>query len=382
MNAPAQEFQTAPFWKRPIEIGRHGVRFGAAAPTVSLRLSAKARAAIIRQLATLCAVMPVTDAVQTLLRQAGRREAPILQRTHRALQAGSSLAAALPPAVFPPEVRATIAAGEASGRLPLLLERLADVLDSQVALRTRLLATLSYPCLLILIALGVVLAMLLFVVPEIASQIGGSGAELPRLTQFVVAASAFIGRWWALLLALPLLALLALLLWRRQGDNRLRVDAALLRLPGIGGWLAGIEAVRWARLLATMLAAGLPLAEAMQLVQPTMRNRAWRQATLRMTAEIRAGTSLSASLALLPRAPELLLALARSGESAGRLTLLLDSAATTLDRQLADRSRTLLALAEPLIIVGLGLVVGVIILAVLLPILELNTLAAAGIGGA
>lgn len=370
-----------PLWKRPIRVSRRGIGF-AGARAAPLRLSPKRRAALIRQLATLCAVMPVTDAVPTLARQASGREAPVLARLHRALQAGSPLAAALPPAVFPPEIRATIAAGEASGQLPLLLNRLADVLDAEVTLRARLISTLAYPCLLLLIATGVILAMLLFVVPQIAAQISSSGAPLPQITRSVIAISAFVTRWWALLLALPLAAVALALLWRRHPDNRARADAALLRLPLAGPWLASIEAVRWARLLATMLAAGLPLAEAMQLVQPTLRNRAWRQATLRMTAEIRAGASLSASLNLLPRAPELLLALARSGESAGRLTPLLDSAAATLDRQLADRSRTLLALAEPLIIVGLGLVVGLIILAVLLPILELNTLAGAGIGGA
>lgn len=369
-----------PWWKRPIHISRRGIGFGAA--VAPLRLSARGRAALIRQLATLCAVMPVTDAVQTLARQAGGRDGAVLQRMHRALQAGSPLAAALPPAAFPPEVRATIAAGEASGQLPLLLNRLAEVLEAEVALRARLVSTLAYPCLLLLIAIGVILAMLVLVVPQIAAQISSSGVPLPRITRLVIATAALVGRWWALGLALPLAALALLLLWRRRPANRRRVDAALLGLPLVGRWLAAIEAVRWARLLATMLAAGLPLAEAMQLVQPTLRNRAWRHATLRLTAEIRAGASLSASLGLLPRAPELLLALARAGESAGRLTPLLDSAAATIDRQLADRSRTLLALVEPLIIVALGLVVGLIILAVLLPILELNTLAGAGIGGA
>lgn len=378
MNAPAQNL---PFWKRPIRIDRHGIRFAEHAPDSALSLSRPARAALIRQLATLTAVMPVSDAVQTLARQQGPgKQQQVLQRMNRALLGGSPLAAALPPRIFPAEIRATVAAGEASGQLPLLLDRLADTLDADIQLRSKLLSTLAYPALLLLIAVAVILIMLLFVVPDIAAQLTGSGAELPGLTIIVLAASALVQRFWSLIVGLPLLLGLLLWLWRRQAERRLAFDRALLRLPFIGPWLASIEAIRWARLLATMLAAGLPLAEAMQMTAPTLGNHAWQQAVLRMTSEIRAGASLSASLALLPAAPPLLLSLARAGETAGRLAPLLDSAATSLDRQLADRSRTILTLAEPVIIVVLGLLVGLIILAVLLPILELNTLAGAGIG--
>lgn len=129
-----------------------------------------------------------------------------------------------------------------------------------------------------------------------------------------------------------------------------------------------------------MLGAGLPLAEALQITSPTLGNSGWREATTKMVAQVRAGSSLSATLPLLPNPPGLLVSLVQSGESSGRLAPLLDSAATSLDRQLSDRSRTLLALAEPAIIVILGGMVGVIILAVLLPILELNTLAGTSIG--
>lgn len=325
--------------------------------------------------------MPVTDAVATLARQPGNgAEQEVLQRMNRALQAGSPLHASLPPSAFPAEVRSTIAAGEASGRLPLLLNRLADTMEAQVALRSRLISTLAYPALLLLVAVGVILAMLLFVVPGIAGQLTGSGQPLPVLTRAVLAVSQFVQDWWALLLALPLLAALSLMLWLKRPGSRERFDRWLLSLPGLGNWLSMLDAVRWSRLLSTMLSAGLPLAEAMHITTPTLANAAWREATARMTAQIRAGASLSATLPLLPRAPALLVSLARSGESSGRLAPLLESAATSIDRQLADRSRTILALAEPAIIVVLGGLVGLIILAVLLPILELNTLAGAGIG--
>lgn len=341
----------------------------------------QARATLVRQLATLTAVMPITDAVATLARQPGTdAERDVLHRMNRALQAGSPLHAALPPSVFPPEVRATIAAGEASGRLPLLLNRLADTMEAQVALRSRLVSTLAYPALLLVVAVGVILAMLLFVVPGIAGQLSGSGQPLPLLTRMVLGLSGFVQRWWLLLVALPLMLALALAVWLRRPGNRLRFDRRLLHLPGLGGWLSALEAVRWSRLLSTMLVAGLPLAEAMHITTPTLANHAWREATGRMAAQIRAGSSLSATLPLLPRPPALLVSLVQSGESSGRLAPLLESAATSLDRQLADRSRTILALAEPAIIVILGGLVGLIILAVLLPILELNTLAGAGIG--
>ncbi|MCG2842736.1 type II secretion system F family protein [Sandaracinobacter sp. RS1-74] len=385
--APAGTAKPAdlPFWKRPIHFGKGGISLGSgngpAAAGGIPKLGAQARSTLIRQLATLTAVMPVTDAVATLARQPGREaERQVLQRTNRALQAGSPLAASLPPSVFPAEVRSTIAAGEASGRLPLLLNRLADTMEAQVALRSRLISTLAYPLLLLMVAIGVILAMLLFVVPGIAEQLTGSGQTLPLLTRIVLALSGFVQSWWWLLLAVPLVAGLGLYLWLKRPGNRQRFDRALLDLPGIGGWLSALEAVRWSRLLATMLSAGLPLAEAMHITAPTLSNSAWREATNRMTQQVRAGSSLSATLGLLPNPPGLLVSLVQSGESSGRLAPLLESAASSLDRQLSDRSRTILALAEPAIIVVLGGLVGLIILAVLLPILELNTLAGAGIG--
>jgi general secretion pathway protein F len=388
MNAPLRPAKGAgdlPFWKRPIHIGPKKAdpsapRLGAQA-RAEPRLGAQARATMIRQLATLAAVMPISDAVATLARQPGKEsDRLVLQRTNRALQAGSSLAAALPASAFPPEVKATIAAGEASGRLALLMGRLADTLEAQVALRSRLISSLAYPALLMLVAVGVIIAMLLFVVPAIADQLTGSGQALPLLTRLILGLSNAVQRWWWLLLLIPQLAGLGLWQWRRQAGNRARMDSWLLGLPGLGGWLSALEAVRWSRLLATMLSAGLPLAEALQITSPTLGNMAWREATAKMVAQVRAGSSLSATLPLLPNPPGLLVSLVQSGESSGRLAPLLDSAATSLDRQLSDRSRTLLALAEPAIIVILGGMVGVIILAVLLPILELNTLAGASIG--
>ncbi len=375
MNAPSRTVMKAepalPFWKQPI-------RFGAAAP----RLKPQARATLIRQLATLAAVMPISDAVATLARQPGKgAEKAALAATHRAVQAGVPLAAALPPASFSADIKATIAAGEASGRLPLLLNRLADSLEAQAALRSRLLAALAYPALLIVVALAVIIAMLVFVVPSIAEQLADSGQPLPLLTRAVLGASGFLAQWGVLIGALVLAFAGAFFLALRREPSRARIDRWLLRLPGIGRWISELEAVRWARLLSTMSAAGLPLAEALSLTAPTLGNAEWRDSTRKIAAQVRAGSSLSAALPLLPNPPGLLLALAQSGEASGRLAPLLDSAAITLDRQLSDRSRTALALAEPLIILVLGAVVGLIILAVLLPILQLNTLAGSNLGG-
>lgn len=369
-----------PFWKRPIRFQKSAGP-GAAADRELPKLGAQGRSTMIRQLATLSAVMPISDAVATLARHPGREnERQVLQRTNRALQGGATLANALPASAFPPEVKATIAAGEASGRLPVLLNRLADTLEAQVALRSRMVAALAYPALLILVALGVIVAMLLFVVPGIAEQLTGSGQPLPLLTRMVLGVSQFVQGWWLLMFMLVTAAGGGLHLWLKRPGNGARFDAWLLRLPGIGGWISALESVRWARLLSTMLSAGLPLAEALAITAPTLGNQSWREATNRIAAQVRAGSSLSATLSLLPNPPGLLLALAQSGEASGRLSPLLESAASSLDRQLSDRSRTVLALAEPAIIVVLGGLVGLIILAVLLPIVELNTLAGAAVG--
>ncbi|QMW21743.1 type II secretion system F family protein [Sandaracinobacteroides saxicola] len=346
----------------------------AAAPA----LRPKARALFIRKLATLTAVMPVSEAVATLVRQPGRPAMrAVMAATHRGLQSGAALSAALPAASFPADIRATVAAGENAGRLPLLLTRLAETLEADIALRGKLLAALAYPALLLLVAVAVVVAMLWFVVPAIAEQLTASGATLPAITRAVLALSDFIRAWGWVLALMLLLGMLGLLLVARSDAARRRRDALLLRLPLLGGWLAELEAVRWARMLGTMVAAGLPLAEALLLIVPTLKNGAWAEATRQMAARVRGGASLSATLVLLPRAPDLLVALTQSGEAAGRLAPLLDSAATTLDREIGDRTRTLLALIEPAVIVLLGGAVGLIILSVLLPILQLNQLAGA-----
>ncbi len=349
----------------------------APAPRRPPRLSPQRRAVMVRQLATLAAVMPISDAVATLARQEGdRAEKAVLAATHRALQAGSPLARALPAEAFPAHVRGTVAAGEQSGRLALLLARLADTLEAEVSLRSRLLAALAYPALLLVVAGGVIAAMLVFVVPGIAEQLTGSGQPLPLITRAVLAASAFLGAWGLPILLLMLLAAGLLWLLLQAPARRARFDAALLRVPGLGPWLAAVEAVRWSRLLGTMAGAGLPLAEALELTAPTLGNAAWREGTQAIALRVRSGASLSSGLGLLPCAPPLLLSLARSGEASGRLAPLLEGAAVTLDQQLADRSRAVLALAEPLIIVVMGGIVGLIIVAVLLPILQLNQLAA------
>jgi general secretion pathway protein F len=349
-----------------------------AAPARGLSLDARSRAVLVRNLATLAQVMPVAEAVAALARQPGRAKAKaVLAATHRALQGGQPLGQALPPRAFPADIRATVAAGESAGRLPAVLNRLADGLESDQALRGRLLAALAYPALLLTVAVGVVAAMLVWVVPAIAAQLADSGQELPGLTRGVLALSAFVRGWGWLMLLLIAAAGVGLWLVRRRPEGRAAVDRAWLRAPVVGPWLAALESIRFARLLGTMAGAGLPLAEALLLVVPTLRNAAWADATRRIAAEVRAGRSLSQSIGLLPRAPDILPALVSSGEAAGRLAPLLDSAATTLDRELADRTRAALALVEPAIILLLGGAVGLIILAVLLPILQLNQLAGA-----
>ncbi|WP_448585948.1 type II secretion system F family protein [Thermaurantiacus sp.] len=345
-------------------------------------LGRSARAALVRELATLVAVMPISEAVDTLARQGRRgREAAVLRETNRALQAGRPLALALPGAAFPPDIRATIAAGEASGRLPALLNRLADSLEADLALRSKLVSALAYPALLLVVALAVVVVMLAFVVPGIAEQYAGTGTELPGLTRAVLTVAGVLAGWgWLLALALGA-GLVALLVAVRRERGRHALDRVLLALPVAGRFVAASEAVRFARLLAVMLAAGLPLAEALHLLAPALGTRPWRAATQTIAAEVRAGRSFSDALSHLPRAPGLLLSLARSGELSGRLAALLESAAGALDRELADRSRTFVSLLEPLIIVVLGGLVGMIILAVLLPILKLNALTGQAIGG-
>ncbi|PAL21856.1 type II secretion system inner membrane protein GspF [Sphingopyxis sp. GW247-27LB] len=342
------------------------------------RLSAKELALFTRQLATLAEVAPLEEALRTLTRQSEAESARlVIGDVHAGLLEGRRLADAMARQApsFPPLYRAMVAAGETTGSLTVILARLADLLERQAEVRGKLVAALAYPLVLAVVAIGVVAALMIFVVPRVVEQFTDVGQQLPFLTRAVIALSSFAANWWWLIALLIAAAAFGWVSAMRRPAFKARVDARLLRLPLIGRLLRDLYAARFARTLSTMVSSRLPLVEGLRLTVPTIRNAALAGATAGLVDQVRAGGSLSAALRDAGVFPPLLVYMTASGESAGRLEQMLERAADYLEREFDRFTAASMALLEPVIIVVMGSCVALIILAILLPILQLQNLA-------
>lgn len=350
---------------------------GLGAPVLAPRLSARQLALFTRQLASLITVCPIEEGLRTIARQTERpRARSILAQVHAGVVEGLPLAVAMERQArsFPPVYRALVAAGEQSGSLPAIADRVADLLERQAQVRGRVLAALAYPLMLALVALAVVAALMIWVVPRVVEQFDASGRQLPVLTRAVIGLSRFLADWWWAL-ALGLIATV-LALWRGWQDARFRLaaDGLLLRLPLLGRLVRDVHAAALARTLATMIEARLPLVDGLRLSARTVGNRVQAARLEAITAQVRAGASLSTALRESSGFPPLLVYLAASGEAAGQLGPMLERAADYLDREFEAFTATAMALLEPAIIIVMGAAVALIILSILLPILQLQTL--------
>ncbi len=341
------------------------------------RLNSRQLAMFTRQLATLIEVAPLEEALRTLRRQSeGAWVQAIIGDVHAGVLEGRRLADAMAaqPSSFPPLYRAMVAAGEATGALGAILQRVATLLERQAEVRSKLLATLAYPIVLALVAMAVVALLMIFVVPKVVEQFDDSGQRLPTLTRLVIALSDFAANWWWAVLAVLALVALAVARAMRVPAVKLRVDGWLLRLPLAGRLQRDLHAARFARTLATMVDSRLPLVEGLRLTIPTIRNAVLAQATGTLVEQVRAGGSLSAGMRASGLFPPLLTYMVASGESAGRLGVMLERAADYLEREFDRFTATSMALLEPAIIVIMGSLVALIILSILLPILQLQSL--------
>lgn len=342
------------------------------------KLGAKQLTLFTRQLATLAQVSPLEEALRTLSRQAEREELQrILAEVHAGVVEGRRLADAMArePKSFPPLYRAMVAAGESTGTLPQILDRLANLLERQAQVRGKVLSTLAYPIVLAVVAAFVVFALMIFVVPKVVEQFEDVGQELPLLTRIVIGLSNFLSNWWWALLILIAVGILLGGRALKEEGLRMKFDAFLLRLPLIGRLIRDLHAARMARTLSTMVASRLPLLEGLRLTTETVHNRVLRSASADIAETVRTGGSLSGALRKAGVFPPLLVYLAASGEASGRLDMMLERAADYLEREFDSFTSTALSLLEPAIIVVMGAVVALIVLSILLPILQLDTLA-------
>ena len=341
------------------------------------RLNAKQLTLFTRQLSSLAQVSPLEEALRTISRQSEQPHVrQILTEVHAGVVEGQRLSEAMrrDGNSFPPLYRAMIAAGEGAGTLPLITERLAVLLERQAEMRGKLIGALAYPAILSLVAILVVMGLMVSVVPRVVEQFDNVDQQLPLITRIVIGISAFLANYyWVIIIAVILGGLLFVQALKRPAF-RLSVDRNVLRIPLFGKLLRNLHAARMARTLATMVASRLPLLEGLRLTGGTIRNKVLSAANDDIVESVRSGGSLSGAMRTSGVFPPLLVYLTASGESAGQLDTMLERAAEYLEREFDNFTSTALSLLEPLIIVAMGGVVAVIILAILLPILQLQNL--------
>jgi general secretion pathway protein F len=335
-------------------------------------------ALLTRQLATLVrAGLPMDEALAALTEQseAARLRGVVLALRARVME-GQTLAAALSefPDSFPEIYRASVAAGEHSGRLDQVLERLADLAERRDSLRRRLLAALSYPLLLTLVSLAVVAGLMVHVVPEVVGVFAGMGQALPWPTRALLVISGALRDYGAWLLLAAAMALVACVLMLRRPQWRARWQGLQLRLPLIGRLLRTAESARLTRTLAVLVAAAVPLLEALRLAAQGVALMPMREALLHASQRVREGVPFARALAVGGVFPPIVLRLVASGEKSGRLDEMLERAAEQQENELDAVLGVMTAVLGPLVILLVGALVLFIVLAVLLPIFELNTL--------
>jgi len=276
------------------------------------------------------------------------------------------------PREFSPIYVAVIGAGEQSGNLGLVLERLADDLEQRQALQQKLVGAALYAAIVTLVAIVIVVFLVSYVVPQVANVFAGTKRALPILTVAMLALSAFFRNYgWLMLIAIVVAAVGARMALARAAIRE-RFDAAWLNLPLVGKLARGYNAARFASTLAMLATAGVPILRALQAASETLSNSAMRADALDALVLVREGAPLASALAQKKRFPGIVSMFARLGEQTGTLPLMLQRAATQLGAEVQRRAMHLATILEPLLIVAMGGVVMLIVLAVLMPIIQLN----------
>src|SRR6267378_1312928 len=358
----------------PLEVGTAEAKRGG----IRRRFSEAELALATRQLASLLAAgLPVAQALSATIEQAevnAVRE--VLAAVRSDVFAGHRLAEALGqfPREFPDVYRASVAAGEDSGELAGVMERLANYLEERLALRGKVLAAFLYPAVVTAVAFAIVIFLMTYVVPQVVEVFANTRQGLPWPTRILLGITWFIrvAGLWVLLAAV--VAAFGVRAWLRLPGRRLVIDRWLLGLPLFGRILRGVDTARFASTLAILTGAGVPLLRALDAARATLANSVLAAAVGEIIEAVREGQPLAAALGRLKVFPPVLVHLAASGEATGQLAPMLERAATNLSREAERRALALSTLLEPLLILAMGAIVLGIVLAVLMPIIEINQL--------
>jgi general secretion pathway protein F len=344
-----------------------GLRRGISASDLSL---------LTRQLATLVkAGLPLEEALLAVSQQSEKpRVQSIMLGVRGKVMEGHTLADGLGefPKVFPEIYRSTVSAGESSGRLDGVLERLADYTENREVTRQKVLGALLYPIVLSIICLGIVTGMMVYVVPKVIEVFESSKGTLPFATQVLIFVSDFLRNYGLYLVIAIVAAGFAFVYWLKSPDNRRRWHRLLLKLPLFGRLLRGFNTARFTRTFSILTASAVPVLEAMRIAGEVVTNLPMRDAVAAAAARVREGAPIGRSLASSKLFPPMTVHLISSGESSGELDNMLDRAATNQERELDSMMGALVGLLGPLLIVAMGMFVMGIVFAMLMPIFQMN----------
>lgn len=340
--------------------------------------NARQLATITRQIATLVGSdIPIEESLRLVATQS---EVPainsLLLNVRGAILDGRSFAAALGqyPRAFPDFYRASVAAGEQSGKLTHVLNHLAEFVETRHANGQKLQLALLYPALLAAVSFGMMVLLMVYVVPDIVRVFVSRGADLPFLTRALIAMSAFIQNYGLIVVIAALAGFVLFGRWNRRPENRLRVHRWFNAHRPFARFSRQFNAARFAGSLATLVESAVPLVEALQAAAAVTPNLWVREKALGVAARVREGVSLRGAMTEAGVFPTMLVAIVASGESSGRLAPALGRASNELQRELDALVSTLVALVEPLVLLVMGGLVLLMVLAILLPIINLNNL--------
>lgn len=342
------------------------------------RMSHAELALLTRQLATLVqAGLPLADALASLARQSRktRLKSVLLQVRARVVE-GHTLAYALGeiPRSFNEMFRATVRAGERSGYLAPVLLRLADYTERSQYTRQKLRMAMIYPMVLVFVALAVIVALMAFVMPKLVGIFQRSDRLLPDLTRALIAASDYIVNYGIHTVAVLIAVGMGLRLLLQRPRQKMAWHRLWLKLPIISTWQIATDSTRWSATLSILVASGVPLLEALQIASQVPSNLAMRKASEQLVASVAQGGSLHSAMDRLDRFPPMLVQMVASGETGGNLDDMLVRATENQERELELSINTAMSLLEPIMVVLMGAAVMVIVLAVLMPIFDLNSL--------
>jgi general secretion pathway protein F len=367
----------------PLDVGaiagdaRKGAEGGANAGSRAT-LSVSEVALFTRQLATLIqSSLPIADALHAISQQSEKPASKALVSSLRSqVLEGRSLAQAMAsyPRAFPSMYRATVAAGEHTGRLDLVLSKLADYTESSHRSRQKIQLALIYPSVLLGLAVLVVAGLLTYIVPDVVSVFQNEGQELPPLTQFMLDASDFLVGYGAWLVAGIVAAVFAIRALLRDEGRREAADRWLLSVPLAGRLSLTANSSRFAGTLSTLVSSGVPLVDALDIAAAVLTNTCLKRVVGEAATQVREGSSLKNALERSGRFPPMMIYMIASGEQSGELERMLGRVADSQQLDLDNRIATMLGLLEPGVLVFMGVAVMLIVIAILQPIFSLNQL--------